>query len=86
MPSLFNFSESLVEKINKSSSKKTPVVSSRKDNSIEAMRAERLERERQERKREDLLMNPELANQVSASDARHANEGGYYNSGYSRRR
>jgi hypothetical protein len=81
----------IMSKIGKfSTSKKTPVdrASSRKGNgtSIEAMRAERLEREQAERKREALLLNPELANQIAERDARHANEGGYYNSGYTRRR
>jgi hypothetical protein len=55
------------------------------DNSIERMRQERLQREQGERKREMLLINPELANQVADRDARHANEGGYYNSRYRKR-
>jgi hypothetical protein len=72
--------KALVDRASTSSTEKRGNV-----NTIEMMRKERLQREQAERKREDILLNPELANQVSERDSRHANEGKYYNSGYSKR-
>ena len=58
--------------------------SSSKTKSIDDLRKERLERETHERRREQILLNPSLAHQLSETDKRHKQEGRFYNSQFNR--